>query len=69
MQRGRDSLLHHFEMFIAGIDGEKMILVIIISCKCSSSSIVQLFVIIWKDLFFKEINKFFIFSEIVGMSS
>ena len=38
MQSGRGGLLHCFEMFIADVDCEKMVLVIIISCGNSGTS-------------------------------
>ena len=39
MQNGRGGLLHCFEMFIADVDGEKMILVFVVSCGNSSAVI------------------------------
>ena len=68
MQRGRGGLLHHFEMFIAGVDGKKTVFVSVVSCGNSSASEVQLFMIILGNFLFEEMNEFFVFSEIVGMS-
>ena len=38
MQRGRGGLLHHFETFIASVDGKKTFLVIVVSCGNNGSS-------------------------------
>ena len=69
MQRGRGGLLHHFETFITGVDGEKTAFVSIISCRNGGASKVHLFVIIWVDFLFEEMNEFFVNSKVSSMSS
>ena len=53
MQR-RGSAIYHFEMFFIGVDGEEMMLAMVVSCGNSGSTIIQLFVIIWGNFLLRK---------------